>query len=200
MPKIKENVTLKNAPKKITEYPNTNIILYTNGRRSYHYTVKKKGLYSQPSVLTYTQGKNKYKIPDYYCVETTWGRENNKKTVKCSINYIEDKPLFKIMYGTNFSEVVQSNISSTTVANEVLKKLFPRNEKSLISGIHLFGIHLRTLEHSREGKRENHPQLKSLELCDRSTIYRRQNKFENQIKERVQIEGAKIYGEDQAKK
>jgi hypothetical protein len=127
MPKIKGNATLKNVPKEITEYPNTNIILYTDGRRSYHYTVKEEGLYPQPPVLAYTQGKNKYKIPDYYCVETTWGRGNNKKTVKCSINYIEDKPLFKIMYGTNFSEVVQSNVSSTTVANKVLKVSYKYN-------------------------------------------------------------------------
>ena len=45
----------------------------------------------------------------------------NKRTVKCIINYVEGKPLFKIMYDINFSEEVQSNISSTTAANAVLK-------------------------------------------------------------------------------
>jgi len=121
MPKIKAKKTPENIPKEITEYPKTNKILYTDGRRSYYYTVIQEGLYLQPPVLAYTQGKNKYKIPNNYCVETTWGRKENKKTVKCLINYIEDKPLFKIMYGINFLEEVQSNISLTTVANAALK-------------------------------------------------------------------------------
>ena len=120
MPKEKTK-KIENIPKEISDYPKTDYILYTDGRRSYHYNVKQEGLYLQPPVLAYTQGKNKYKIPDSYCVETTWGRGKNKKTVKCFINYIEEAPLFKIMYGMNFSEEIQSNISSTTAANAVLK-------------------------------------------------------------------------------
>ena len=120
MPKSKSK-KIENVPKEITNYSETDFILYTDGRRSYNYTVKQEGLYPQPPILAYTQGKNKYKIPDCYCVETTWGRGKNKRTVKCFINYIEGKPLFKIMYGTNFLEVVQSNTSSTTAANAVLK-------------------------------------------------------------------------------
>ena len=122
MPKAKpKKTTCENIPKEITEYPKTDVILYTDGRRSYHYTVKQEGLYLQPPVLTYSQGKNKYKIPDCYCVETTWGRGNNKRTVKCSINYIRDKPFFKIMYGLDFSEEVCSNMSSTAAANAVIR-------------------------------------------------------------------------------
>lgn len=120
MPKEKSK-KIGSTPKEIGDYPRTNFILYKDERRSYNYTVIQEGLYPQPSILAYTQGKNKFKIPDCYCVETTWGRGKNKKTVKCSINYIEGKPLFKIMYNINFSEEVQSNISATTVANAVLK-------------------------------------------------------------------------------
>jgi hypothetical protein len=120
MPKAKTK-KIENSPREISDYPKTDSILYTDGKRSYYYTVRQEGLYPQPPVLTYAQGKNKYKIPDNYCVETTWGRKNKKRTVKCFINYIKEKPLFKIMYGINFSEVVQSNTSSTTVANAVLK-------------------------------------------------------------------------------
>lgn len=80
-----------------------------------------EGLYPQPSVLAFSQGKNKYKIPDCYCVKTTWGRSNNKRMVKCSINYIRDKPHFRIMYGLNFSEEVCSNMSSTAAANAVVR-------------------------------------------------------------------------------
>jgi len=71
--------------------------------------------------LAYSQGKNKYKIPDSYCVETTWGRGNNRQTVECSINYIRDQPLFRVMYGLNFSEEVCSNTSPTAAANAVIR-------------------------------------------------------------------------------
>ncbi|CAB4466652.1 unnamed protein product [Rhizophagus irregularis] len=121
MPKVKTTKkTLSSLPKKITDYPQTNNILYTDGKRN------------------------------HYCVETTWGRANNKRTVRCFINYVERKPLFKILYGVNFSEEVQSNMSSIAVVNATLKKLFPNNEKSLILGVHLFGIHLETLKRARE--------------------------------------------------
>src|SRR5204862_5151586 len=122
----------------------------------------------------------------------------------------------KIMYGVNFSENIQSNISSTTVANAVLKvsslkiflnqikcyhnikfyyfqKLFPLNENSLISGVHIFGIHLITLKKARESVKENHIQLIPREHCSRSTINKRQHKFGNKLKQCAQVEGAKIY-------
>ncbi|PKC58311.1 hypothetical protein RhiirA1_471168 [Rhizophagus irregularis] len=196
MPKVNTaKKTLKNAflPKEITEYPKSNSILYTNGRRSYYYIVKQEGLYPQPSILAYAQGKNKYKIPDNYCVETTWGRSKNKRTVKCLINYIEGKPLYKIMYDINFAKEVQSDMSLTAVANMVLKKLFPNNEKSLISGVHLFGIHLTILKQTRE----SYNQLKPLEFCSKSTVNKRQHKFGEKLKEQIQLKGEKIYGKDQ---
>ena len=63
--------------------------------------------------------------------------------------------------------------------------------------MHLFGIHLKILIQAREKERENFSQIKSLELCGKSTVYKRQRKFENQLKEQVQIKGAEIYGENQ---
>ena len=61
MPKEKTK-KIENIPKEISDYPKTDYILYTDGRRSYHYNVKQEGLYLQPPVLAYTQGKNKYKF------------------------------------------------------------------------------------------------------------------------------------------
>ncbi|GET00216.1 hypothetical protein GLOIN_2v1782566 [Rhizophagus clarus] len=149
MPKIRSR-KIKNNSKKISEYPKTNSILFTDKKRSYYYTIRQEGLYSQPPILAYIQKKNKYKIPDGYCVKSTWDRGEKKRTVKCFINYIEEKPIFRIMYSINFSEKVQSNISLTTAANAVLRKLFSLNEKSLISGVHLFSIHLVTLKQAKE--------------------------------------------------
>ena len=50
---------------------------------------------------------------------------------------------------------------------------------------------------ARERERENFSQLKPLELCGKSAVYKRQRKFGNQLKEQVQIKGAEIYGENQ---
>jgi len=61
--------------KEVTNYPETNTISYSDGRRSYHYTIIQEGFYPQLSILAYTQGKEKYKVPDNYKVETTWGRQ-----------------------------------------------------------------------------------------------------------------------------
>jgi len=121
MPKDKARKTYENFPREITEYSKMNYILYTDGRRSYHYEVELEGFYPEPQVLAYTQGKTKYKIPNSYRVKTTWGRGKNKRTVICSINYVNNKPLFIIMYGINFLEEIHSNASSTAAANEVLK-------------------------------------------------------------------------------
>ena len=54
MPKIKTKKIYKNIPKEIIEYLKTNNILYTDSNQNYHYTVKQKGLYLQPSALAYT--------------------------------------------------------------------------------------------------------------------------------------------------
>jgi hypothetical protein len=40
--------------------------------------------------------------------------------------------------------------------------------------VHLFGIHLKTLMQARERERENFSQLKPLELCGKSAVYKRQ--------------------------
>ena len=51
--------------------------------------------------------------------------------------------------------------------------------------MHLFEIHLKILIQAREKERENFSQIKSLELCGKSTVYKRQRKFGNQLKEQV---------------
>lgn len=59
---------------------------------------------------------------------------------------------------------------------------------------------MKTLQQVRENKKENNIRskpLKPLELCSKTTVYKRQQKFGDQLKEQVQIKGAEIYGEDQ---
>jgi len=117
----KRKKTLPSIPKETANYPETNTILYSDGRRSYRYTVIQEDFYPQQPILVYTQGKDKYKVPNNYKIETTWGRCKKWRTVQCSITYIKDKPLFKVAYGSNFSTEVQSNKSLTEAANSVIK-------------------------------------------------------------------------------
>jgi len=109
------------ASKEITKYPETNTILYTDTQWSYYYVVIQEGFYPKLLVLVYTQGKEKHKVPDKYKVETTWGHYKNQRTVQYSIDYVENKPIFKIAYGSNFSREVQSNNSSTEAVNCFMK-------------------------------------------------------------------------------
>ena len=62
-----------------------------------------------------------YKIPDNYEIKTTWG----KKAVKCSINYINNEPVFHVYFGQNFKNHVESNKTvshAATLLHKVSKK------------------------------------------------------------------------------
>jgi hypothetical protein len=68
----------------------------------------------------------------------------------------------------------------------------------LISGVHIFGIHLETLKQIRELKQLTRSKpLKSLEFCSKTTVNRRQHEFGDKLKQYAQIAGTEIYGEDQ---
>ncbi|CAG8758273.1 15285_t:CDS:2, partial [Rhizophagus irregularis] len=77
----------------------------------------------------------KHPIPHNYIVETQYGKANH--IVKCSINYVEGKPLFKVNFGENFAKEVHSLESSTEAAS---------TNKGKISGLLLFGLKLLSVE------------------------------------------------------
>ncbi|RGB43309.1 hypothetical protein C1646_749876 [Rhizophagus diaphanus] len=54
-------------------------------------------------------------------VETTWGRSNNRYTVQCFINYIDNKPVFQIWFGKYFEHIVSSVKSAMDVTNLFIK-------------------------------------------------------------------------------
>lgn len=101
----------------INNYPFDSVINYKQPRRSFSYKIIKEGTYPNKSLLAYTLPPNKYKIPDNYMIETTWGRGNNQCTIQCFINYISDKPVFQISFGKCFEYEVSSVKSATDAAN-----------------------------------------------------------------------------------
>lgn len=99
-------------PQEINKYPQEPHIFYKEKNRSFKYTIFKEGIY--PVETKYTLG-NCYKIPDKYEIVTTWGK-NNSQTVKCNINYINNKPVFYIFFDQNYEEYVESDKTASHAA------------------------------------------------------------------------------------
>ncbi len=108
-------------PQEITKYPQEQTILYKEEKHKFNYTILQEGVYPSEPYLKYTSSHH-YKIPDNYEVKTTWG----KKTVKCSISYINNKPVFRVYFGQNFENQVESDKTATnaaTLLHKVIKKI-----------------------------------------------------------------------------
>ena len=106
-------------PQEITKYPQEQTILYKEEKHKFNYTILQEGVYPSESYLKYTSSHH-YKIPDNYEVKTTWG----KKTVKCSINYINNKPVFCVYFGQNFENQVVSDKTATNAATANVSFLY----------------------------------------------------------------------------
>lgn len=107
----------------VEDYPKDDTIVYKQKNekgvvsRSFIYKVIMVGKYPDKKILQVTRAPNCYPIPDDYKIQTTWGRGNESKTVQCIITYQENKPLYYIQYGENFTEQVSSMLSVTNAAD-----------------------------------------------------------------------------------
>lgn len=100
----------------VANYPEESIIKWKEDKRSFSYNIIKEGTYPQKSILHKTLSPASYPIPHDYIVQTTWGRGQNKCTVQCSINYIDDKPVYYVAFGNNFCKQVISYKSPSNAA------------------------------------------------------------------------------------
>lgn len=73
-------------------YPQSTFIKYSDSKRSFYYEIIKEGIYPYKNQLSYTRKPNKHPIPFGYVVKTQFGK--SKYFAKCSIKYVETKPLF----------------------------------------------------------------------------------------------------------
>ncbi|RGB25491.1 hypothetical protein C1646_821002 [Rhizophagus diaphanus] len=107
---------MTNYPQEITNYPQEPNILYKEKKHNFYYTILQEGVYpSDSSTIKYTSG-HRYKIPDKYEVQTTWSKSENQKTVKCKIDYINNKPMFYVYFGQNFEIQVKSDKTASNAA------------------------------------------------------------------------------------
>ncbi|CAG8607163.1 4814_t:CDS:1, partial [Funneliformis mosseae] len=100
---------MKEIGEEVSNFLMNRTITWKSQTRSFQYYIIEEGFY--PPYLAYTRMPNHYPIPDNYIVETTYGK--NMKTVTCSINYYNEKPLYEIKFG---HECVYSDLSPTAVA------------------------------------------------------------------------------------
>ncbi|RIB08589.1 hypothetical protein C2G38_2211292 [Gigaspora rosea] len=98
--------------------------------------------------FTYTFPPNKYKIPDKYIVKTNFGKRSNQQIIKCSINYINNKPLYRIEFE---NQIVESKKSASKAANlyqdalnkiAQLKNPYKLHGSTRLNGIEIFGLQL----------------------------------------------------------
>ena len=90
-------------------YPSDPVIKFKQPGRSFSYKIIKKSTYPNKESLAYTLPPNKYRIPDDYIVETTWGRSTNQCTVQYLINYNDGKPVFQMWFGKYFEYIIYSS-------------------------------------------------------------------------------------------
>jgi len=102
--------------KEISNYPKDPNIKWEENRRSFFYNIIKEGFYPKKPILQRTLAPASHPIPNDYIVQTTWGRSTNKCTVQCSIIYTDNKPVYQVAFGNNFSEQVVSYKSPSNAA------------------------------------------------------------------------------------
>ncbi|RIA80391.1 hypothetical protein C1645_838797 [Glomus cerebriforme] len=109
----------------MSTYPASNVITLNQNSTHYTYTIIKEGYYPQNDIFHYISARScnntQFKIPDNYLIQTSWDRGISKHTIQYEINYIENIPIFKILFGENFQECIKKP-----------------NTQTRLSGIHVF--------------------------------------------------------------
>ncbi|RIA81208.1 hypothetical protein C1645_744700 [Glomus cerebriforme] len=172
--------------KEIGDYPKDDTIVYKqkNERgivsQNFTYKVITAGNYPDKKILQVTRMPNCYSIPNNYKIQTSWGRGKENKTVQCIITYHENKPLYQIQYGRNFTEQVSSGLSATN-ATDLLYNNFTKN-KTRVSGILLFSLQLNKLKEYREIKSRKKT-LKPVNNMSTSGLTKRATKVASKVSE-----------------
>ncbi|RIB12666.1 hypothetical protein C2G38_2249358 [Gigaspora rosea] len=139
---------------------------------------EEKGIYLPHYKLKYTRRPERYPIPHNYIVQTMYSKKNY--TVKCSIEYIDDQPLYSIHFGEYLEQLVESTKSTSHAAELYCKALFEdiknKNEqlnqtesKSKLSGPLLFGLLCKSIEAVHKTLSSNMIKIKPFNSYSKST-------------------------------
>ncbi|CAG8814643.1 9683_t:CDS:2, partial [Racocetra fulgida] len=109
-------ISQKEYKNETNTYPQNSTIKYKGFGQSMIYRIISEGKYPLDNKLAYTKKPFQYKIPNDYKVEATYDKKI-QKTIVCSIKYYGQKPVFRIKYGENPVKQVESDKSTSAVAN-----------------------------------------------------------------------------------
>ncbi|CAG8638742.1 11662_t:CDS:2, partial [Dentiscutata heterogama] len=142
-----------------------------------------------------------YPIPDNYVVETTYGK--NERTVTCFINYYNNKPQYKIKFGSRENEYICSNLSPTAAANTYLEAYYKKiadEEKaknpnlqqrlpnSKMNSIYLFVLHLKQIKLVWENRTKRQKKaIKPFSEITRQIQFERNRNFDDEINQQIAI-------------
>src|SRR2546421_9794673 len=88
----------------ISTYPTNKHILFKSTTRSWNYEILEEGVYPPSHKLAYTKKPESFPIPHQYLVRTMYGKKDN--LAECSIDYVNEKPFYKIRFGINMEILV----------------------------------------------------------------------------------------------
>ncbi|CAB5202794.1 unnamed protein product [Rhizophagus irregularis] len=126
-------------------YPKSVFIKLFDNKRTFFYEIIKEGTYPLVEQLYYTKNL-KHPIPHNYIVKTQYGKAMH--TVKCSIEYMEKRLLYKICFGDNFAR--EEFNKTKEIGKNQNRNQSNRKNKGKISGPLLFGLKLLSVERVRK--------------------------------------------------
>ncbi|CAG8817645.1 24736_t:CDS:2, partial [Dentiscutata erythropus] len=133
-----------------SNYPEDPNIVFKDNSQIFKYRIIKKGVYPPKHKLKYTRRPAKYPIPHNYIVQTMYLKKNY--VVEYLICYVDDKPLYQILFGKDLEKSVESDQSPSYAAylycKELTKDISNKNinANSKLSGLLLFGLRYKSVE------------------------------------------------------
>src|SRR6185437_15620203 len=91
------------------KYPEDNPFSVKQNNTTYKYHIISEEIYSPKNRLCYTSARShnntRYKIPDDYLIQTSWGRGKSKHIIECEIKYELDGPIFIVRFSRRFATI-----------------------------------------------------------------------------------------------
>ncbi|CAG8729254.1 13968_t:CDS:2 [Rhizophagus irregularis] len=131
--------------KEISDYPENLNIKWKNNKRTFYYKIVKEGIYPREYILCQTKKPNQYPIPHGYIVQTSWNQN------MCPVQFTSNK------FPSDAATLLCNNINPES--------------NTQISGVFLFGLHLKFVQQNR--KKVKKRSLKSVDNISRSTLIKK---------------------------
>ncbi|CAG8727424.1 14885_t:CDS:2, partial [Cetraspora pellucida] len=129
-------------------YPQSKTIKCKARLYTFIYNILEKGIYPSSSILQQTAKPKQYKVSDKYKIKTTWGKLKQEITIIASINYVDQKPIYKIQWTDKITcqeKEIQLNKSSSN-ATSLFSMEYNKGKKTEYSGLEIFSLQLEPVE------------------------------------------------------